>query len=161
MKMNYKLLLVGSTLAIGVMALLAGSINEREAERVALAQSPSISKSIQHKSEEWAKYYPRQYGSWRSTKEGNELIDMLKAKPQLAILWAGYGFSKDYNTPRGHYYAVQDNVNSLRTGAPTDEKTGPMPTACWTCKSPDVPRIQERDGELEFLQVNGQSMEVK
>ncbi|MBF0198767.1 MAG: ammonia-forming cytochrome c nitrite reductase [Planctomycetes bacterium] len=71
--------------------------------------------------------------------------------PQLPILWAGYGFSKDYNAPRGHYYALQDNTNTLRTGAPSDDKTGPMPTACWTCKSPDVPRMIEEDGEKEFF----------
>ena len=151
MKINYKLLLAGSTLAIGVMALLAGNVNEREAQRIALTTLPVVPEAVQHKSEEWAKYYPRQYSSWKKTKEGSELTDMLKEKPQLPVLWAGYGFSKDYNAPRGHYYALQDNVNTLRTGSPTDSKTGPMPTACWTCKSPDVPRIQERDGELEYF----------
>ena len=151
MKLNYKILFAGSVLAIGVMALLAGSVNEREAERISLATSPSIPANVQHKSEEWAKYYPRQYGSWKKTKESSMLTDMLKEKSQLPILWAGYGFAKDYNAPRGHYYALQDNVNTLRTGAPVDSKTGPMPTACWTCKSPDVPRIQERDGELEYF----------
>ena len=151
MKMNYKLLFAGSALAIGAMALLAGSVNEREAERIALSTSPVIAEKDQSKSESWAKYYPRQYDSWKKTKESAELTDMLKEKPQLPILFAGYGFAKDYNAPRGHYYAVQDNVNSLRTGAPTDGTTGPMPTACWTCKSPDVPRIQERDGEMEYF----------
>lgn len=149
--MKYKLLLAGSAIAVVSMALLATNINEREAERVELNKTPIVNEKIQHKSEEWARYYPRQYSSWKKTKEGTELVDMLKEKPQLAILWAGYGFAKDYNAPRGHYYALQDNINSLRTGAPVDAKTGPMPTACWTCKSPDVPRIQERDGELEFF----------
>ncbi|CAA6811004.1 MAG: Cytochrome c552 precursor (EC [uncultured Sulfurovum sp.] len=151
MKVNYKVLFGGSILAIGVMALMASSVNEREAERIALATSPSVPASQQHKSEEWAKYYPRQYSSWKSTKENEKIDDMLKEKSQLPILWAGYGFSKDYNAPRGHYYALQDNVNTLRTGAPEDGETGPMPTACWTCKSPDVPRIIERDGELEYF----------
>ena len=151
MKMNYKFLLAGSVLAIGTMALLAQSVNKREAERVDLATSPIVAQEVKHKSEEWARYYPRQYSSWKKTKESSEIIDMLEEKSQLAVLWAGYGFAKDYNAPRGHYYALQDNVNTLRTGAPTDAKTGPMPTACWTCKSPDVPRIQERDGELEYF----------
>ena len=151
MKVNYKLLFGGSVLAIGVMALLAGSVNEREAERIALNKAPLIAQKDQNKNEEWERYYPRQYSSWKQTKEGDDLVDMLKEKPQLPILWAGYGFSKDYNAPRGHYYALQDNLNTLRTGAPVDGKTGPMPTACWTCKSPDVPRIQERDGELEYF----------
>ncbi|MEA2099831.1 MAG: ammonia-forming cytochrome c nitrite reductase [Campylobacterota bacterium] len=149
--MKFKLLLGVSALAIGAMALLAGNINEREAERVAINKAPIVAESVKHKSEEWAKYYPRQYSSWKATKSQTEMIDMVEQKPQLAVLWAGYGFAKDYNAPRGHYYALQDNINTLRTGAPVDSKTGPMPTACWTCKSPDVPRIMERDGELEYF----------
>jgi len=149
--MKYKLLLAGSVAAIVSMTLLATSINERETERIELNKTPVVDAKVQHKSEEWARYYPRQYSSWKRTKEGSELVDVLEEKPQLAVLWAGYGFAKDYNAPRGHYYALQDNINSLRTGAPVDGKTGPMPTACWTCKSPDVPRIQERDGELEYF----------
>jgi len=146
-----KLLLIGSLAAIGAMALLASSVNEREAERVALNQTPIVAEADKNKNEAWARYYPRQYSSWKKTKESDEIKDMIVAKPQLAVLWAGYGFAKDYNAPRGHYYAIQDNVNSLRTGAPKDGKTGPMPTACWTCKSPDVPRLIERDGENEYF----------
>lgn len=149
--MKYKLLLVGSLVGILAMSLLANSINTKENERIELNKSPIISEKDKAKNEEWARYYPRQYDSWKQTKDGNELTDLLEEKPQMAVLWAGYGFAKDYNAPRGHYYALQDNVNSLRTGAPKDGKTGPMPTACWTCKSPDVPRIMERDGELEYF----------
>ncbi|MBC8237366.1 MAG: ammonia-forming cytochrome c nitrite reductase [Helicobacteraceae bacterium] len=149
--MKYKLLLIGSLIAIGVISLLASSVNEKEKERIAINERPLVAEEIKHKSEEWSRYYPRQYGSWKKTKESSQITDMLKEKSQLPILWAGYGFAKDYNAPRGHYYALQDNVNTLRTGAPVDGETGPMPTACWTCKSPDVPRIIERDGELEYF----------
>ncbi|MFT7004493.1 MAG: nitrite reductase (cytochrome c-552) [Sulfurimonas sp.] len=149
--MKYKLLLAVSAIAIGAMALLATSINENEKDRVALNQTPVVAKEVQHKSDEWARYYPREYSSWKKTEEGSNFTDMLKEKPQLAVLWAGYGFAKDYSAPRGHFYAIQDQRNSLRVGAPVDGKTGPMPTACWTCKSPDVQRLQERDGELEFF----------
>jgi nitrite reductase (cytochrome c-552) len=148
---KFKLLLVGSLTAIAAMALLASSINEREAERVAINKAPIVAKADKNKNEAWSRYYPRQYSSWKKTKESDKIDDMLEKKPQLAVLWAGYGFAKDYNAPRGHYYAVQDNVNTLRTGAPSDDKTGPMPTACWTCKSPDVPRLIERDGENEYF----------
>jgi len=150
--MKFKVLLVGSLVAIGAMALLAGNITEKEKQRVELAKAPSEAGiEGKAKSEEWAKYYPRQFDSWKQTKEQDNLKDMLAQKPYLVVAWAGYPFSKDYNAPRGHFYAVQDNVNSLRTGAPTDAKTGPLPTACWTCKSPDVPRLIEEDGELEFF----------
>ncbi len=103
------------------------------------------------KSEMWAEKYPHQYKSWKKTSENDEIMDMLKKKPQLAILWAGYGFAKDYNAPRGHFYALQSNINSLRTGAPKDSKSGPMPTACWSCKSTDVPRIVAEETELEYF----------
>ena len=70
-----------------------------------------------------------------SSAKSDQIIDMLEEKPQLVILWAGYGFAKDYNAPRGHFYALQSNQNTLRTGAPVDDMTGPMPTACWTCSA--------------------------
>ncbi|MBN2964717.1 ammonia-forming cytochrome c nitrite reductase [Sulfurospirillum sp. T05] len=147
---KFKLLLVASLLAIVSMAFLTSNINAREAERVALNEVQGIPANASVSSE-WAKYYPRQYDSWKRTKEGDEMEDLLKKKPQLPVIWAGYRFSIDYNSPRGHYYAVQDNVNSLRTGAPVDDLTGPFPTACWTCKSPDVVRLMEEDGELEYF----------
>ncbi len=145
------LLIIGSILAIGAMVLLSNSIDQREQERIALSKSPVVAKEKQNKSEEWSRYYPRQYSSWKKTKESDRIDDMLKENPQMIVLWAGYGFAKDYNAPRGHYYALQDNINTLRTGAPKDKKTGPMVTSCWACKSPDVPRMIEEDGELEFF----------
>ena len=57
--MKFKLLLVGSLIAIGAMALLASNINEREKQRVELAKAPSEAGiEGKEKSEEWAKYYP-------------------------------------------------------------------------------------------------------
>ena len=115
--MKFKLLLVGSLVAIGAMALLASNITEKEKQRVELSKAPSEAGiEGKAKSEEWAKYYPRQFDSWKKTKEYDTFTDMLAKDPALNIAWAGYAFSKDYNSPRGHYYAVQDNVNTLRTG---------------------------------------------
>lgn len=149
--MKFKLLLAGSLVAVATMALLASNINEKEKQRVELNKAPSsVGIEGKAKSEEWAKYYPRQYDSWKKTKESDSIDDMLKSKPYLPVVWAGYAFAKDYNAPRGHFYALQDNINSLRPAAPVDAKTGPLPSACWTCKSPDVPRLIEEDGELEY-----------
>ena len=149
--MKYLILLIVSLIAIVVMVILGGNIADRKNEKAAFSQMPTIGEKEQYKNEEWARYYPRQYGSWLKTKESGAIHDLLKDYPQLPILWAGYGFAKDYNAPRGHYYAVQSNTNTLRTGGPVDDKTGPMPTACWTCKSPDVVRLIEEEGELEFF----------
>ncbi len=149
---KYKVILGGSLVAMAAMGLMAGSITGKEEERKTLATSPVIkADGVESKSEEWAKHFPRQYDSWKQTKENDKIEDLLDKKPQLAILWAGYGFAKDYNAPRGHAYALQSNINTLRTGAPVGPTSGPMPTACWTCKSPDVPRIMEEEGELEYF----------
>jgi nitrite reductase (cytochrome c-552) len=134
------------------MAFMANSIASKQAERDQLNTSPVVkAEGVESKNEEWAKYFPRQYDSWKQTKKNDKIDDMIEKKPQLAILWAGYGFAKDYNAPRGHFYAVQSNINSLRTGAPVGPVTGPMPTACWTCKSPDVPRVMDEEGENEYF----------
>lgn len=129
------------SLALAGTILLSGSVINSIA-----AESDVISSS-----EAWAEKYPLQYKSWRATSDNDEITDLLEKKPQLPVLWAGYGFAKDYNAPRGHFYALQSNINTLRTGAPVGPATGPMPTACWTCKSPDVPRLMQEQGELEYF----------
>ncbi|BHH83064.1 ammonia-forming cytochrome c nitrite reductase [Desulforhopalus sp. 52FAK] len=149
---KYKFLLGGSVVAIVAMGFMANSIAGKQAERDQLNTTPVVkAEGVESKNEEWAKYFPRQYDSWKQTKKNDKIDDMIEKKPQLAILWAGYGFAKDYNAPRGHFYAVQSNINSLRTGAPVGPVTGPMPTACWTCKSPDVPRVMDEEGENEYF----------
>ena len=132
------------------MLLLIVSIKDNKADQQAINAVPDI-KKLEPKSAEWGKYYPRQFDSYMQTRKSDEIKDMLKDNPALVVMWAGYGFSKDYNAPRGHYYILEDNLNTLRTGAPVDKKTGPMPTACWTCKSPDVPRLMDETSELEFF----------
>ncbi len=146
---KYKILLATSLVAIGLMSALVASINEKKDEQIKLNQVPKIDR-WETKNEEFRKYYPRQFDSWKETKKSDDIQDMLKEYPELVVLWAGYGFAKDYNSPRGHFYAVEDNRNTLRTGGPVDAKTGPMPTACWTCKSPDVPRMMAKDGDMEY-----------
>ncbi len=143
------LLTILSILIMVPMFLLVVSIKENKAEQQAINAVPQI-KKLEPRSAEWGKYYPRQFDSYMQTKKSDEIKDVLKENPALVVMWAGYGFSKDYNAPRGHYYILEDNINTLRTGAPIDKKTGPMPTACWTCKSPDVPRLIDKMGENDF-----------
>ena len=132
------------------MLLLTVSIKENKAEQAQINATPQI-KAMETRSSEWGKYYPRQYDSYMRTKKSDEIKDILKGDPALVVMWSGYGFSKDYNAPRGHFYMLEDNINTLRTGGPVDDKTGPMPTACWTCKSPDVPRLMKEHGENAYF----------
>jgi nitrite reductase (cytochrome c-552) len=151
-----------SLVAIVPMALLAISINGNKAEQKIINTASAVAaetnvkpvpqiKKFESRSSEWGKYYQRQYDSYRQTRKSDKITDMLVDYPALVVMWAGYGFSKDYNAPRGHFYILEDNINTLRTGGPVDGKTGPMPTACWTCKSPDVPRLIDKMGELDYF----------
>ncbi len=113
---------------------------------------------LEPRNEKWGDNFPRQYESYMRTQDTtfhskylySNRRDALKDAPELVVLWAGYGFSKDYNQPRGHMHAVKDIQETLRTGAPMKEGEGPMPSTCWTCKSPDVPRLMKEIGVAEY-----------
>ncbi|MBD3422462.1 MAG: ammonia-forming cytochrome c nitrite reductase [Chitinivibrionales bacterium] len=147
-----------TVLVVFLLGLLASSIVERRAEAV-FAYTPQVEYSqFEPRNEIWGKNFPMQYQShlqtqdtsFRSKYNGSATIDMLEENPRMVVLWAGYGFAKDYVQARGHYYAVKDLRHTLRTGAPIGDKTSPMPATCWTCKSPDVPRLMEELGVAEF-----------
>lgn len=141
-----------------LLGLLASSIMERRAEAV-FVYTPKVEyDQWEPRNEIWGKNFPREYQSYYQTADtgfksmlnGSAMIDELEEDPDLVILWAGYGFSWDYNQGRGHYYAVEDVRNTLRTGAPMNGEVSPMPNTCWTCKSPDVPRLMNQMGIAEF-----------
>jgi nitrite reductase (cytochrome c-552) len=94
-----------------------------------------------------AKSYPKQYKTWEATQEQSEREDVLANNPRNVILWAGSSYAKEYHTPRGHQFAVADVSHTLRTGvAPKAGEKG-LSASCWTCKTPDAPRLI---GELGF-----------
>jgi len=151
-------LFIATMFVVFLLGLLASSIIERRTEAV-FAYAPQVEISqFEPVNEIWGKNYPREYQSYLNTADtsfkskynGSATIDMLEVDPRLVVLWAGYGFSKDYNQARGHYYAIKDVWNTLRTGAPVDGNKSPMPNTCWTCKSPDVPRVMEKGGIANF-----------
>lgn len=151
--------LFGTTaVVVFFLGLLASSIIERRAEAVFVSAPKVKLAEYEPRNEVWGKNYPRQYQSYLRTADttfkskynGNATIDMLAENPKMVILWAGYAFSKDYTQGRGHYYAVKDIQHSLRTGAPKDAHDGPQPNTCWSCKSPDVPRVMRKIGAEEF-----------
>ena len=51
--------------------------------------------------------------------------------------------SREYLQARGHYHAITDIRETLRTMVP-------QPGTCWTCKSTDVPRLLNEMGVAEF-----------
>ncbi len=152
------LIFLASLIVVVLLGILASSIMERRAESV-FAYTPQVKyDQWEPRNEVWGENFPSEFETYYNTADtsfkskynGNAMIDMLEVDPRLVVLWAGYGFSKDYNQGRGHYYAISDLQNSLRTGGPKTENDGPMPATCWTCKSPDVPRLMNEIGVAEF-----------
>lgn len=140
------------------LGLLASSITERRAEKENVVKPQVKITNFEPRNELWGENYPRQYNSYMQTADtcfkskynGSADVDVLEEYPNLVLLWAGYSFAKDYKQPKGHFYAVSDVHNTLRTGGPKDENDGPQPSTCWTCKSPDVPRLMNGIGIKEF-----------
>ena len=154
------LLFFSTVVVVFLLGMLASSIMDRKAES-RFAYQPQVNiPTGEPRNAVWGKNFPRQYQSYMRTADtsfvsyqgGGNLRDILEENPRLVVLFAGYGFSKDYNQSRGHYYAIEDTRNSLRTGGPTGPGTGPMPSTCWTCKSPDVPRLMNEIGITEFYE---------
>lgn len=152
------ILFLGTAVAAFLLALLAVTIFERKSE-AKYAYQPKVSlEGIEPRDSVWGLNYPRQYQSYQKTKDTtfhslygtSGRHDVLASDPELVVLWAGYAFSKDYNAPRGHAWAVEDIHQTLRVGSPTKPGEGPQPSTCWTCKSTDVPRLMSEMGVAEY-----------
>lgn len=156
------LIFLATVVVVFLAGLMATSIMERRGETAALFQMVKPLPEWEPRNEKWGENFPRQFETYKSTLDttfhskhgGSAMIDHLEKYPNLVILWAGYGFAKDYNQGRGHYYAIDDIRNSLRTGAPSETVASPMPAVCWTCKSTDVPRMMAKKGIGEYYKAN-------
>jgi len=155
-------LFFGTMIIVFLLGLLASSITERKAESEYVYKPKVDLDEYEPRNELWGENFPREYQSYLQTSDtgfrslfnGNAPTDALARDPRMVILWAGYAFSKDYFAPRGHYYAITDIRNTLRTGTPKGPDDGPQPNTCWTCKSPDVPRLMEKMGAKDFYSGN-------
>ncbi|USL96163.1 ammonia-forming cytochrome c nitrite reductase [Riemerella anatipestifer] len=140
------------------LGMLANSIMQRKAESMHLSKANNNIKDFESRNEIWGDAYPREYESWAKTADttfrskhmSSNDDDLLEERPEMVILWAGYAFAKDYKAPRGHFYSVKDVVGTLRTGAPDANHPDVQPGTCWTCKSPDVPRMMNQMGVENF-----------
>jgi nitrite reductase (cytochrome c-552) len=146
--------------AAALLGLLAVSIMERrwEAQRPIMVAQPVG--EWETDPEVWGANYPREYESWKRTEDsstrtlfgGSYPRDYLEEDPMQVILFAGYGFSKDYVQARGHAHAARDVLETARTDSTTV-------ATCWTCKSPNVPKLMHEIGVKQFYRSN--FMELK
>ena len=142
----------GSMVVVFLLGLLVASLMQRRAEVASVFNNKrtEFTDSIIAQNEKFKADYPREYETWAQTEDtsfeskynGSEEVDVLAARPEMVVLWAGYAFSRDYNTPRGHKHCIEDLRKILRTGNPgIDGDADMQPATCWTCKGPDVPRM--------------------
>lgn len=152
-------LFILAMLVVFGLGMLASSILNRRAEIASVFNNKKVEiKGIESRNEAFADNYPREYQTWLQTADttfeskynSSQAVDVLEQRPNMVILWAGYAFSKDYTTPRGHNYAITDVTRTLRTGTPMHDHDGPQPATCWSCKSPDVPRMMAEVGVDSF-----------
>jgi nitrite reductase (cytochrome c-552) len=145
---------LGTVVVVFFIGLFASSIIERRNESFTLQQVKPIA-GWEPRNEVWGENYPREYETYMKMQDttfaskyaGSVKRDYLQESPELVVMWAGYAFSKEYNAPRGHSYAIKDIRNILRTGG---NKVSTQPATCWSCKSPDVPRMMQKRGVAEF-----------
>lgn len=151
------LLFSGSMLIVFVLGLICSSLLERRAEVASVFNNrrTPMTDSIVSQNEKFKEDFPREYETWAMTEDttfksmynGSQERDILESFPDIVIIWAGYAFSKNYNTPRGHRHAIEDMRKILRTGNPGIGGDGDIqPGTCWTCKGPDVPRLMREKG---------------
>lgn len=147
----------GSMLIVFVLGLICSSLLERRAEVASVFNNrrTPMTDSIVSQNEKFKEDFPREYETWAMTEDttfksmynGSQERDILESFPDIVIIWAGYAFSKNYNTPRGHRHAIEDMRKILRTGNPGIGGDGDIqPGTCWTCKGPDVPRLMREKG---------------
>ena len=136
-------------LAVGIIALLLFINNQPDPNR---GVTPLVEIApMEADSEKWAVNYPNQASTLAKTETNDERtayggsnpFSKLEADPRLVTLFAGYGFSKDYNEERGHMNSLTDVRETARVGETT-------PGTCYSCKTSDNPRLWSEMGMAEY-----------
>jgi len=104
-------------------------------------------------SAKWGVNFPNQYTTFMKTETnnidttyaGSSAFSWLERDPRQVILFAGYGFGKDYNDDRGHANALTDVRATGRLNL-NDEDPKHTPATCYSCKSSDNPGLWDEMG---------------
>jgi len=74
----------------------------------------------------WAQTHPDVHASYMRNWDNDVLYSYVEKFPYISVLFEGFGFAFDYNSPRGHVYSMIDTDNTRR----------PKPFSnCFACKS--------------------------
>lgn len=112
------LLFGGAMVIVFVLGLVCSSLLERRAEVASVFNNrrTPMNDSIVAQNEKFAEDFPREFESWSMTEDttfkskynSSQEADVLEENPAIVINWAGYAFSREYNTPRGHRHCIED-----------------------------------------------------
>ncbi len=154
-----------------VVAFLLGlglaSLAQRRAEVKRLVVQPVQIPKGEANPEVWGKAYPLEYSRFVMTKllgdstryGGSIPFSHLERWPELQTIWAGYGFTVEYNEDRGHMWSLEDVRHTGRQDPARGGKPGPG--TCLTCKSGDVPRLMNEMGVAEFYAATFEEVNAK
>ncbi len=136
-------------LAAGLIGVLLYIDNQPEPTR---GVQPIVAvEEMEPDSSIWGVNFPNQYSSLLKTETnntatafgGSDPYSKLEQDPRLVTLFAGYGFSKDYNEERGH-------LNSLTDVRATKRINETTPGTCYSCKSANNPGLWDEMGMAEY-----------
>lgn len=136
-------------LAIGLVGTLL-FVRNQAAPRRGIEQLVEIAPQ-EPASVQWGVNFPNQYSTYtqtlinnvKTTYGGSDRHSKLEEDPRLVTLFAGYGFSIEYNEDRGHANSLTD-VRQIKR---VNEKT---PGTCYSCKSSDNPKLWDDMGMAEY-----------
>ncbi|AGA69012.1 formate-dependent nitrite reductase, periplasmic cytochrome c552 subunit [Desulfitobacterium dichloroeliminans LMG P-21439] len=101
----------------------------------------------------WGQYYPVHYQTYLQNGENTDMPSHFETKPYMKLLYAGLGYSNEFNEPRGHVYTLED----IRAVDSSRYKVG---ASCNTCKSTQIPGLIEKYGAdyytSSFEEINSQ-----
>ena len=159
------------TLCLTLVTALAVSGSRDDAERPRFEGFDMLDEAVV--SENWKRFFPRQYEGWVATSQMRETtfggggkaeavslevkkIDYLELYPFLKTNYDGFPFSKGYYRSRGHYYALTDVIDTERL-----PDWDLRPASCLGCKTTEVSKLSAVHGDdwyrMSFAEVVGKN----
>lgn len=141
---KWKLVSMFATMSLAISLVITGCGEETKITAKPVIEGDALDPAS------WSKAYPEQYKSYLRNNEeaktdfgGSVPESKFISEPEIVKLFAGYGFSKEYNEDRGHTNALDDLLASDRV----NEKT---PGSCLSCKTPYVPKLMKEMGSAYY-----------